>query len=147
MELEKKHNPKDLNKIICAFDKELKKLPQKQIETNHYFSDGIYAREIIIPAGVVLVGKKHKEEHLNIISKGDIMILTEDGLKKVCGPCVIKSKPGIKRLGHALTETIWTTIHPNSKNIKDLQVLEEIYILKEEDIFKLENNEVNKCLG
>ena len=35
-----------------------------ELETKHHFSDGLYARELFIPAGVCLVGALHKTTHL-----------------------------------------------------------------------------------
>jgi len=34
------------------------------VEVNHYFSDGVCIREMIVPAGVVVVGAEHKTNHL-----------------------------------------------------------------------------------
>lgn len=84
---------------------------QIHIEPVHYFARGLYAREITIPKGVLLTGKIHLFEHVNIISKGDISVLTEDGVKRIKAPATIISQPGIKRIGYAHEETVWTTVH------------------------------------
>lgn len=84
-------------------------------ETNHYFTDGLYAREILIPAGTLLTGKIHRFGHINIISKGDISVMTENGIKRIKSPCTLISKPGIKRVGFAHEDTIWTTIHATTE--------------------------------
>jgi len=126
--------------FIHKFENILSKFPQIKIKTKHYFTEGVYAREITIPAGVILTGKTHKTEHLNIISKGEIKILTENDVQHVKAPYTIKSKPGVKRVGHAVTETVWTTIHPNKDNITDLKKLEEIFIDNSEYL-KIENGE------
>jgi hypothetical protein len=84
---------------------------QIHIEPVHRFADGLYAREITIPKGVLLTGKIHLKEHINIISKGDISVLTEHGVKRIKAPATIISQPGIKRIGYAHEETVWTTVH------------------------------------
>lgn len=84
---------------------------QVEIEPVHHFAKGLYAREIFIPKGTLLTGKIHKEEHLNIISKGEISVLTEQGPQRVKAPCTIVSKPGTKRVGYAHEDTVWITIH------------------------------------
>ena len=81
------------------------------IEPVHYFARGLYAREITIPKGTLLTGKIHLFEHINIISKGEISVLTEHGVKRIVAPATLISKPGIKRIGYAHEETVWTTIH------------------------------------
>jgi hypothetical protein len=82
-----------------------------EIATTHYFAQGTYAREIFIPKGTLLTGKIHKTEHLNIISKGDISVMTEHGPMRVQAPFTMVSPPGTKRIGYAHEDTVWTTIH------------------------------------
>lgn len=96
---------------IVALEEEILKMPQIEFETRHYFIGGLYAREIVIPAGACLTGKIHLEDHLNFVT-GDISVETEDGMKRLTGvQMVVPSKKGIKRAGFAHAETIWTTIH------------------------------------
>lgn len=92
------------------------------IETRHHFAKGLYAREIFIPKGTLLTGKIHKHEHLNIVSKGEISVLTEDGPQRVKAPCTIVSRPGTKRVGYAHEDTVWTTIH--ATNETDVEKIE-----------------------
>jgi hypothetical protein len=84
---------------IFRLEREMVKFEQLEILTTHYFSEGLYAREIFIPKGVLLTGKIHKTEHLNILSKGDITVWTEDGMKRLKSPYTLVSKPGTKRVG------------------------------------------------
>lgn len=96
--------------------------------TTHHYADGIYMRELFIPAGHVCVGKIHRMEHLNILLSGMIEVVTEEGSRFMEGPCIVKSPPGVKRAGYAITDTRWLTIHPNPDNEQDLVKLEERYI-------------------
>lgn len=96
---------------------------QIEIEPKHYFAKGVYAREILIPKGTTLTGKIHRTEHLNIISKGDISVLTEHGMRRIQAPYTMVSLPGTKRVGYAHEDTVWTTIHGTEE--KDLDKLEE----------------------
>lgn len=109
---------------IVKLEQALTQLPQVEIHTAHHFADGLYAREIHIPAGTVLTGKVHLEEHLNIVSKGRIIVWTEDGMREVAAGTTIVSRPGCKRVGLALEDTVWVTIHPNQINESDLEKLE-----------------------
>lgn len=84
---------------------------QVELGPVHYFAKGLYAREIRIPKGTLLTGKIHKHEHLNIISQGEISVLTENGPQRIKAPCTIISQPGTKRVGYAHEDTVWTTIH------------------------------------
>ena len=92
----------------------------------HSFSNGVYSRELTIPVGGLLVGKIHKHQHHNFLLKGEIIIITEEGgIETLKAPCSIVSSPGTQRIGYALEETIWATIHLNESNTQDLALLEE----------------------
>jgi hypothetical protein len=113
-------------------------MPQLEIKTTHYSAEGLYAREIFIPAGTLLTGKVHKCEHLNIVSKGKIVVWTEDGMKEVCAPFTMVSRPGTKRVGLAVEDTVWTTIHAT-----DIRFEAEP---GEEVLLKLEQQLIEPCV-
>jgi len=92
----------------------------------HSFSDGIYVREIFIPAGDILVGKIHKHEHPNFLMSGEVEVFTEnDGLQTIKAPCSMISSAGTKRTLRAKTDLVWITVHSNPTNTTDLDELEE----------------------
>lgn len=112
--------------LIHAVESRLLTMPQCDIPVRHYFSDGLYAREITIPAGALVTGAIHTTEHLNIVSKGEISVVTEQGTKRLSAPCTFVSPPGTKKVGFIHSETVWTTIHGNAGNEKDPEVLERL---------------------
>lgn len=120
-----------LRKEIDSLEQQMFTLPQIPIETTHHFSKGIYAREIFIPKGTLLTGKIHKTEHLNICSKGEISVMTEDGVKRITAPFIMNCRPGTKRVGYAHEDTVWTTIH--GTNETNLSVLENELVVNNYD--------------
>lgn len=145
-ELEKmldQSSPSDLRSKIVDLEAVMFEMKEHhvEIETNHHFAPGVYCREVVIPKGTTLTGKIHKTEHLNVISKGDITVWTEDGMKRIKAPAMIVSKPGIKRVGFAHEDTVWTTIHPTHET--DLEKLEAQLIAKD---FSELPDEVKKTL-
>jgi len=95
----------------------------------HTFSDGIYVREIFIPAGTMLTGKIHKHQHPNFLMSGEVVVVTEEGGEEhLVGPMSIMSPPGTKRALHALTDLVWITVHHNPENYQDLESLENVVI-------------------
>ena len=81
-----------------------------ELPVKHIFSEGLYARELFIPAGTLLTGKIHKYKQLNILSSGRISVLMEDGMKEVSAPFSVVSPAGTKRIAFAHTDCVWTTI-------------------------------------
>jgi len=144
-EVEKKIDEATFLSFIQEIQSELKKMPQIEIETNHYFAPGVYMREVIIPQGAVVTGRIHRHEHMNIMSKGKLRLMTPEGMQTVTAPYTVKSPPGTKRLAIAIEETVWTTVHPNPENLTDTDLLQDL--LSIDDTIKLEpKGEERKCL-
>lgn len=99
----------------------------------HTFADGVYVREIFIPAGVLLVGKIHKHSHANFISKGRVSVRTQDGVEELIGPCTMVSEAGTKRIVYTHEDTVWTTIHVTNKT--DLAEIEAEIIVEDFEQF------------
>lgn len=127
--------PDEMRAKILALESAMQAMSECQIEieTRHHFAPGIYMREIFIPKGVTLTGKIHKTEHLNILSQGDLAVMTEDGVKRLKASTVILSKPGIKRVGYAHEDSVWITVHHNPDNSQNLELLEERLIARSFD--------------
>lgn len=111
-----------LREKVLRLEDALRQYPQLPQDVHHHFAPGVYMRELRIPQGAVLTGKIHRTEHLNILAKGDISVLTEHGVERLKAPCVIKSSPGIKRAGYAHEDTVWICVHATTET--DLQKLE-----------------------
>ena len=116
---------------IFAAEAFMREQPQVEIPVKHYFSQGVYAREITIPAGVILTGDIHKFTQLNILSKGRMQVYTEEGIREVEAPFTVVSPPGTKRIAHTLTECVWTTIHGTDET--DVNEIEKVFIAKSEN--------------
>lgn len=102
----------------------------KELVTNHYFANGMYAREVHRPKGTLIVGKVHKHEHFFFVTKGQINVWTEDGMIEMKAPYVVISKPGTKRVTFAVEDSTGMTVHRTDKT--DLNDIEEENI--EEDL-------------
>lgn len=103
----------------------------------HYFAPGVYCRQLFIPEDQLIVGKLHRFGHINIISHGTIDVVTEFGIARYVGPVTFTSEPGTKRVVHAITDTLWTCIHPTDET--DLERIEEEVIAKTYNDLQLES--------
>lgn len=121
---------KPLRDKVTAFEAEIRKIPPVDCPVVNHFSEGIYAREMFIPKGTVLTGKIHKFTNLNIMSKGDLSILTEQGVIRVKAPYTVVSPPGTKRIAYAHEDTVWTTIHATEDT--DLEKIEHHFVAQDE---------------
>lgn len=118
--------------------------PQVDIEPVHHFADGIYAREITIPAGTMLTGKIHRTRHLNIVSQGEISVwVAGGGVRRIRAPFTFVAEAGTRKVGFAHEDTVWTTIHATTET--DLGKLEAALI--EPHVNPLLPSEGVPCLG
>jgi len=113
-------------KNIEGFERLMLEQETIDIPPVHHFSKGLYARELRIPKGTIISGKIHKYENLNIMSQGELSILTETGVKRVKAPFTVISPPGTKRLAYAHEDTVWTTIHATEE--RDVDKIEAEFI-------------------
>ena len=99
---------------------EMVKMPQAELQTEHYFSEsGMYCRKVFRPAGTLIVGKVHKHHHLFLCAMGEIIAWTENGMKRLQAGDVVESKPGTKRVTLAVTDAIGMTVHRTDKTDLD----------------------------
>lgn len=109
---------------VVRLEQELQNVPQVDCPVRHYFAPGMYAREITIPAGVVLIGAIHKTENLVILSKGRLRLVTDSEVTEISAPYTTKCMPGAKNAAVALEDSIWTNFFPTDET--DLDKLAEL---------------------
>src|SRR5574337_553404 len=101
---------------------------------SNHFSDNIYCRELYIPSGTYIVGKKHATRHLNIILKGECYLWTIQ--EKIHGRqgMIWESLPGVQKVCYAITDVIYLTVHYNPENDTNQDSLEGKYIQTEKQL-------------
>ena len=114
---------------IYQLEAELLKLPQVDMPVDHAFCAGLYARTMHIPAGTVLTGAVHREESFFLVRKGDLIVSTDNGPKRLGPGDMSISKIGTKRAGIALTDVEVTTFHANPTNEQDPQALWDMFTI------------------
>lgn len=108
---------------INRLQAEMVQMPQVELKTDHYFSGGMYCRKVFRPAGTLIVGKIHREDHIFLCASGQIMAWTESGMKTLYAGDIVESKAGTKRVTLALTDAIGITVHKTDE--KDLEIIEK----------------------
>lgn len=85
--------------------------PQVEIQTRHYFADGMYCREVFRPKDTLIVGKVHKKEHFYIVLSGEVTVVGDGKRERIKAPRIIVSQPGTKRAVLAHEDSICITVH------------------------------------
>ena len=108
---------------IDRLQAEMVKMPQADLQTEHFFSPGMYSRRLFRPAGTLIVGKVHKAPHFFLCAKGEIIAWTESGMRKLQAGDIVECQPGTKRVTLALTDAVGVTIHRTDKtNLDEIEV-------------------------
>jgi len=94
----------------------------------HHFGPGIYIREVSMSAGLFAIGHRQTKEHVNIMLKGRVLMLQEDGsTQELVAPLMFTGKPG-RKMGYILEDVVWQNIYATTE--RDVQALESMFLDK-----------------
>lgn len=85
-------------------------LTHKFSEIHPVFGCAMYARELSMPKGTIIIGKIHKYPVMNILLKGKIAVVSEVGKVVLEAPATYMSAPGEKRVGYVLEDCSWLNV-------------------------------------
>lgn len=102
--------------------------PQEECSVVHHFSPGLYIREVSMPAGATVVGHYHKTEHLNVMLKGRMILISPDGAKSELSAPAMYTAPQGRKSAYILEDVVWQNIFPTEET--DIDVLEDIFLDK-----------------
>ena len=123
----------DLEQVIIDAGNTTGEVMHKANPVKHTFAGGCYIREIYNPAYELIVTKIHKKEHPFFLMKGEMSILTEEGIQNIKAPYQGVTKPGTKRAIYTHEECIFITVHATENTtIEDVE--DEVVCTKYEDL-------------
>jgi hypothetical protein len=97
--------------------------PQAECPVVHHFGPGVYIREVTLKAGAYALGHFQRFERLDIVLRGKVAIICDDGVRVIEGPCMFVGQPG-RKLGYCIEECVWQNVYPNPDNCRDIETLE-----------------------
>ena len=103
-------------------------------EVENLFADGVYGRKLVIPAGILLMGKLQRKANITVQLYGDIEVTTDNGPKRLVGQHVFRAPAMTKRIGWTHAETAWVTFHATEET--DMALVEADLILPESPLIE-----------
>lgn len=89
----------------------------------HTFTEGLYCRQITMPAGIILTSEEHLTQHQYVILDGVVSVWTkEHGWQIFMAPYTGITKPGTRRILKIEATTVWATFHAT-----DCKTVEEVH--------------------
>lgn len=102
--------------------KEMLQMPQASCPVVHHFGPGLCVREVFMSAGTLAIGHTQKFEHMNVLLRGSVMVVNDDGTTSVLkAPLMFIGKPG-RKIGYVLEDMVWQNIYATDlKNPDDVE--------------------------
>lgn len=107
-----------------------------QLNVVNTFSEGMYVRELHIPKGTLIEGKRHRKKTMNMLIKGHMTIYDGKETYEIHAPFIAESEAFIKKTGFAHEDSVWVNIH--TTNSTDLDEIEAEFIISEEEYIEKE---------
>jgi quercetin dioxygenase-like cupin family protein len=99
------------------------------LQTVHHFSDGLYAKQMRIPAGFFAGTHAHSYSHLSILAKGRVIVRTDDATKEYTAPACLEIKSNVHHTIEALEDCVWFCIHATDET--DVAKVDKVLIRKD----------------
>lgn len=100
--------------------------PQVDCPVTHRFTEGMYVREIFMPAGSLITSKIHTTQHQYFVLKGKCIVWIDGVEHKIEAPYIGTTEPGTRRVLYIEEDMLWATSHPNPDNETVAQIEERI---------------------
>jgi quercetin dioxygenase-like cupin family protein len=94
----------------------------------HHFSDGLYAKQMVIPRGYEAIQHVHSFSHLSVLAKGRVIVVTDNGKQEFTAPACIEIKAGIHHKIISLEDATWFCIHATDET--DAEKVDEVLIAR-----------------
>ena len=113
-------------KTVSELHEQLQGTFECDLGTVHHFSDGLYTKEMHIPKGFVAITHAHAYSHLSILSKGSVVVRTDDKIQTYQSPACLEIKKGIHHSIEALEDSVWYCIHATDET--DVDSIDKVLI-------------------
>lgn len=86
----------------------------------HYFSDGVYAKQMHIDAGQYIVSHKHKYNHMSILASGEVTVRIDGKETRYEAPACIEIGAEQHHMITAIKDSVWFCIHATAETDADM---------------------------
>lgn len=114
------------NNEVNIIEKTIKSLDtakdREYFAIEHFFSDGMYGRMMILEPDSLIVGETHKKGSFGILLEGKVRVISKYGTAIFEAPYIINTLPKDKKVFYAYTKVKYISIHRTDET--DLNKLE-----------------------
>jgi quercetin dioxygenase-like cupin family protein len=77
----------------------------------HHFSAGVYAKQMLLPAGHYAETHQHRYDHMSILASGTVSVTLDGVTTHYEGPSVVHIGAGKMHRIEAITDSVWFCVH------------------------------------
>ena len=130
---------------IEAAEEQMLAMPQADCPVRHIFHDGVYIREVLLRAGMLVIGHHHKDAQINIMLTGRMIVATDSGAYEMSAPQTYIGPEGRKAV-YILEDVLWQNVY--ATNETDIEKLEDMFVDKSQAFLQVDEiKSVKKRLG
>lgn len=97
-------------------------LPQVPCPVVHHFGPGVYMREIQLAADTFVVGRNHRQPHMNVMLKGKLQLVDENGETRILTAPQMYTSQGGRKCAYVLDDTVWLNVL--ATDLVDIETIE-----------------------
>ena len=83
----------------------------KDVEIEHYFAGGVYAKQMRIGKNCKIPTHRHVYDHLSVLAQGRVRVTVSKITQEYTAPAAIEIKKDLVHTIEALEDTVWYCIH------------------------------------
>lgn len=114
---------------INRHDQTFVMLDEEAAQMEHFFTQGLYAKKMIVPAGTKVPTHRHVYDHLSILAQGRVRVSVGPVIKEYVAPAMIEIKKNIVHTISAVEDSVWFCVH--ATDATDVESLESTAIIKD----------------
>jgi hypothetical protein len=115
----------NISKDIVKIEAVMQDMVQADCPVVHRFGDGIYIREVVMPAGILAIGHIQKFKQNNFLLQGKIAMIGDEGIKILEAPLFFVGDEG-RKIGYVIETVVWQNIWATDET--DIEMLENTYM-------------------
>lgn len=96
------------------------------LQVQHHFSDGLYAKQMVLLKNHFAITHAHKYDHLSILASGKVVVEVDGVRGEYTAPACINIRAGQKHTIVSLEDAVWFCVHATEETDADL--IDEVLI-------------------
>jgi len=101
-------------------------LIELDLQTQHHFSDGLYAKQMVLPKDHFAITHAHKYDHLSILASGKVVVDVNGLRTEYVAPACINILADQNHSIIALEDSVWFCVHATDET--DADSVDEVLI-------------------